>query len=54
MIVLAFLAEKLLGDRTAYLLGILIREKRITGEALARGLRVVTILATGQRTGAGS
>lgn len=41
-------------DRISYLLGILIREKRIAVEALARGLRVVTIVATGKRTGAGT
>lgn len=41
-------------DRVAYLLGLLVREKRIRVEALARGLRVVTIVATGKRTGAGT
>jgi hypothetical protein len=37
-------------DRVAYLLGILIREARITVESLAPGKRVVTILSTGKKT----
>jgi hypothetical protein len=41
-------------DRVAYLLGLLVRGQRIRVEALARGLRVVTIAATGKRTGAGT
>jgi hypothetical protein len=37
-------------DRVAYLLGLLIRERKIEVESLAKGVRVVTLLATGKQT----